>query len=61
MSNAKKPNRYLAPLVIAGITVGVLAKAYKEIFKKEKDVPQLAAPKDMAESTPSDATEEKSN
>lgn len=28
----KQPNRFLAPIVIAGITVGFLASAYKFIF-----------------------------
>lgn len=32
----KQPNRFLAPIVIAGITVGFLASAYKFIFKKPK-------------------------
>jgi len=30
----KQPNRFLAPIVIAGITVGFLASAYKFIFSK---------------------------
>lgn len=58
MRDAKRPNRYLAPLVIAGITVGVLAKAYKAIFKKDKKAPQLAAPKDMVDL---ETSEEKPN
>ena len=29
----KKPNNVFAPLVIAGITVGFLASAYKYIFR----------------------------
>lgn len=38
----KQPNRFLAPIVIAGITVGFLASAYKFIFKK----PKVANPSD---------------
>lgn len=30
----KKPGRFLAPVVIAGITVGFLASAYKFVFSK---------------------------
>lgn len=30
----KKPNRVFAPVIIAGITVGFLASAYKFIFAK---------------------------
>jgi len=30
----KKPGRFLAPVVIAGITVGFLASAYKFVFAK---------------------------
>ncbi|MEB3754832.1 hypothetical protein [Acinetobacter sp. MD2(2019)] len=36
MKTAKRPNKYFAPLAIAGITVAVLAKAYQAIFKKDK-------------------------
>lgn len=31
----KKPNNFFAPLVIAGITVGFLASAYKYIFRQQ--------------------------
>lgn len=40
----KQPNRFLAPIVIAGITVGFLASAYKFIFKK----PKVENPSDLA-------------
>ncbi|WP_171407441.1 hypothetical protein [Acinetobacter sp. 2JN-4] len=30
----KKPNRVFAPIIIAGITVGFLASAYKFVFSK---------------------------
>lgn len=33
----QKPNRFIAPIVIAGITVGFLASAYKFIFAKPKN------------------------
>ena len=32
----KKPNNFIAPFVIAGITVGFLASAYKFVFAKPK-------------------------
>lgn len=32
----KKPNNLIAPIVIAGITVGFLASAYKFVFAKPK-------------------------
>lgn len=28
----KKPNKFVAPIIIAGITVGFLASAYKFVF-----------------------------
>ena len=35
MSN-KKPNNFIAPIVIAGITVGFFVSAYKFVFAKPK-------------------------
>ena len=32
----KQPNRFIAPIVIAGITVGFLVSAYKFVFAKNK-------------------------
>lgn len=32
----KAPNKVLAPVVIAGITIGFLASAYKYIFAAQK-------------------------
>ena len=32
----KKPNNFVAPIVIAGITVGFLVSAYKYVFAKPK-------------------------
>ncbi|WP_171255065.1 hypothetical protein [Acinetobacter sp. NCu2D-2] len=34
--SSKKPNKVLAPLVIAGITIGFLGAAYKFIFVDSK-------------------------
>ncbi|MDC5247847.1 hypothetical protein OHW55_14190 [Acinetobacter baumannii] len=34
----KKPGRFLAPVVIAGITVGFLASAYKFVFSKSESL-----------------------
>ncbi|WP_171407666.1 hypothetical protein [Acinetobacter tianfuensis] len=38
----KSPNKFFAPIVIAGITIGFLASAYQFIFaqKKRKDKKQ---------------------
>ena len=33
----KKPNKFVAPIIIAGITVGFLASAYKFVFAN-KDI-----------------------
>ncbi|MCU4414712.1 hypothetical protein KTH71_11835 [Acinetobacter sp. WU_MDCI_Axc73] len=35
----KQPNRFIAPIVIAGITVGFLVSAYKFVFAKNKAKP----------------------
>ena len=35
--NTKKPNKILAPLVIAGITIGFFTAAYRFIFIKSKE------------------------
>jgi len=35
----KKPVNFIAPIVIAGITVGFLASAYKFVFVKPKKQP----------------------
>ncbi|WP_171334202.1 hypothetical protein [Acinetobacter sp. CFCC 10889] len=32
----KQPNKFIAPIVIAGVTVGFLASAYKFVFAKPK-------------------------
>ena len=45
MSN-KQPNKFIAPIVIAGITIGFLASAYKFVFaksnKQQNEVAQQA-------------------
>lgn len=33
---SRKPNKWLAPVIMAGITVGFLVSAYKFIFAKTK-------------------------
>ena len=33
---SKKLNKFFAPIIIAGITVGFLASAYKFVFAKNK-------------------------
>ncbi|AMW79584.1 hypothetical protein AMD27_12270 [Acinetobacter sp. TGL-Y2] len=37
----KTPNKFLAPVVIAGVTIGFLASAYKFVFTKPKPVKSL--------------------
>ena len=39
----KKPGRFVAPIVIAGITVGFLASAYKFVFSKSESSKQTTA------------------
>lgn len=34
----KRPNKFLAPVVIAGVTIGFLASAYKFVFAKPQPV-----------------------
>ncbi len=53
MSN-REPNKFLAPIVIAGITVGFLMGAYKFIFAKLKVEHQEKSPEyqeDLAENS----------
>ena len=38
--NTKKPNKVLAPLVIAGITIGFFTAAYRFIFVNSKQEEQ---------------------
>ena len=37
----KTPNKFLAPVVIAGVTIGFLASAYKFVFAQPKSVKAL--------------------
>lgn len=34
----KQPNKFFAPIVIAGVTIGFLASAYKFVFAKPEPV-----------------------
>ena len=34
----RKPNKFLAPIVIAGVTIGFLASAYKFVFAKPEQL-----------------------
>ncbi|MDM1246473.1 hypothetical protein ACFODO_12530 [Acinetobacter sichuanensis] len=49
----KQPNKFIAPIVIAGITIGFLASAYKFVFAKPKSAtkPDLAAQKELSTET----------
>ena len=53
MSN-NAPNKYFAPIIIAGITVGFFVSAYKFVFAKPKIDTTTHA---NAESIPTGATE----
>lgn len=37
----KTPNKFLAPIVIAGVTIGFLASAYKFVFAKPEPIKSL--------------------
>ena len=50
----KAPNKYFAPIIIAGITVGFFVSAYKFVFAKPKSDTTTHA---NAESIPTGATE----
>ena len=49
----KAPNKYIAPIIIAGITVGFFVSAYKFVFAKPKIDTTTHA---NAESIPTGAT-----
>ncbi|WP_445117020.1 hypothetical protein [Acinetobacter sp. WZC-1] len=54
----KKPGKLLAPIVIAGITVGFLVSAYKFVFARPKSSEQSApAPRQL----PAQLEEKKTN
>lgn len=56
----KKPNKFLAPVVIAGVTIGFFVSAYKFVFAKNpsdsaleqsKTQPQNPTPEHIQESS----------
>lgn len=51
----KKPGRFLAPVVIAGITVGFLASAYKFVFSKSESSKQTTSHKHDSEKSSNDS------
>ncbi|CAI3153115.1 hypothetical protein ABFP35_15265 [Acinetobacter baumannii] len=51
----KKPGRFLAPVVIAGITVGFLASAYKFVFSKSASSKQTISHKHDSEKSSNDS------
>jgi len=51
----KKPGRFLAPVVIAGITVGFLASAYKFVFNKSNSSKQVTSHQRDSEKSSNDA------
>ncbi|BCZ13231.1 hypothetical protein ACT4VK_11405 [Acinetobacter baumannii] len=51
----KKPGRFLAPVVIAGITVGFLASAYKFVFSKSESSEQTTSHKHDSEKSSNDS------
>jgi len=51
----KKPSRFLAPIVIAGITVGFLASAYKFVFSKSESSKQTTSQPQDAQNTSNDS------
>ena len=51
----KKPGHFLAPVVIAGITVGFLASAYKFVFSKSDSSKQATTHTRDAEKSSSEA------
>ncbi|MEG0482325.1 MAG: hypothetical protein RR575_05460 [Acinetobacter sp.] len=57
MSN-KQPNKFIAPIVIAGITIGFLASAYKFVFAKSNKQQNEVAQQENAQD---DQTKESQN
>ena len=54
LMSKKAPNKYFAPIIIAGITVGFFVSAYKFVFAKPKT---NEATQTNAERIPTTATE----
>ena len=50
----KKPNNYVAPLVIAGVTIGFLTAGYKLAFGKKSPDPQVPQSVTKAQAEPAD-------
>ncbi|WP_171293626.1 hypothetical protein [Acinetobacter haemolyticus] len=50
----KRPNRVFAPIIIAGITVGFLASAYKFVFAKANNEKQQPHASNQKTSTSED-------
>lgn len=48
----QQPNKIFAPLIIAGVTIGFLASAYKFIFAHSASKKSLATQQDQAEDIP---------
>ena len=40
MMSKRAPNKFIAPIIIAGVTIGFLASAYTFIFKSSEKRPQ---------------------
>lgn len=57
----KQPNKFLAPIVIAGVTIGFFASAYKFVFAKpEQTNKQLPETKiDQQKDQAQESTEDK--
>ncbi|WP_171490601.1 hypothetical protein [Acinetobacter suaedae] len=51
----KRPNRVFAPIIIAGITVGFLASAYKFVFAKANNEKQQSRSNTQKNSASDDA------
>lgn len=54
---SKKPNKFLAPVVIAGVTIGFLASAYKFVFAKPENVKKGQAELNQNQQDASDSKE----
>ncbi|WP_180117017.1 hypothetical protein [Acinetobacter sp. YH12096] len=58
---AKAPNKFLAPVIIAGITVGFLASARRFIFAKPKRTNLEQAEQSPPKSENNDTNQSKNN
>jgi len=48
----RPPNKFIAPIVIAGITAGFFISAYKFVFAKPKQVDTQMDHEDLADQPP---------